>query len=343
MRKKVSLCLAAALLLSLLSGCVRQESLPGENAGPEGQGKVVLYAAMREEALQALAEGFEEKYPNVELEYYNAATKTVVSRILSEGQVGQVAADVLWVGDARDCEKFKDFDILKKYPYDLSEGAIDESFQDPEGYYTVARVAAMGLVVNTDLIPSARKPKTWMGMVDPDWNGRIAVVDPSLSAAADYWACAILNSDHSDYGDYYIRRLKRSQCHLESSFASLLQKVKAGERAIGVCPDYLAAEFIEEGGPITFVYPTDTVAVGTPLALVEGSANAENGQLLYDYLLSKEGQKIMADHGLVSVRNDVEQRSTPDAIAAMAMVCDVKVMSANRDKNLATFNEILGV
>lgn len=110
---------------------------------------------------------------------------------------------------------------------------------------------------------------------------------------------------------------------------------------MGVCPDYLAEELIREGAPITFLYPTDVVAVGTPLALVKDSANEENGQLLYDYLLSREGQQLMADNGLVSVRNDVEQRSAPDAIAAMAMACDAKVLSENRDKALAEFTKTI--
>ena len=111
---------------------------------------------------------------------------------------------------------------------------------------------------------------------------------------------------------------------------------------MGVCPDYLAEELIGEGAAITFLYPSDIVAVGTPLALVKDSANMENGQLLYDYLLSQAGQQLLADCGLVSVRNDVNQRAAPAAIASMAMDCDVKKLTEGRSKALAEFSEILG-
>lgn len=341
MRKKLTICLTAALLAGLLSGCVRVESLPAESGAPERTENVVLYAAMREDVLQALEEDFEERYPKVELTCYNAATNTVLSRILSEAQAGQVAADVLWVGDDRDYEEFKELDILRQYTSPQVKTAVDDRYKDPEGYYTAGRLAAIGIAVNNDLVSPNRRPKTWLGMVDPEWEGKIAVVDPGLSPAADYWACALLTSDNKDYGSYYARRLKRSNCQLESSFSSLLRKVQSGERAMGACPDYLAEELIQEGAPITFLYPTDVVAVGTPLALVKDSANEENGQLLYDYLLSREGQQLMADNGLVSVRNDVEQRSAPDAIAAMSMACDAKLLSENRDKALAEFTKTL--
>lgn len=341
MRKRLSVCLAAVLVL-LLSGCVMEEALPAESAAPERSGSVVLYAAMREEALEALKADFEERYPEVELTYYNAATNTVLSRILAEAQNGQVAADVLWVGDVRDYEEFKTLDILKKYVSPQIKTSVDDRYKDPEGYYAAGRLATMGLVVNNELVPASRQPRTWLGMVDPEWDGRTAIVDPSLSAAADFWACAMLNSGNKDYGAYFVRRLKRSGCKLESSFASLLRKVQAGERAMGVCPDYLAEELIREGAPITFIYPADIVAVGTPLALVKDSANTENGCLLYDYLLSKEGQQVLADCGLVSVRNDVEQRAAPDAIAAMAMDCDGEALAESRDKDLAEFSRILG-
>ena len=342
MKKRLTICLAAVLLTALLPGCVQEGSLPPESEAPERSESVVLYAAMRENVLETLKKGFEEQYPEVELICYNAATNTMLSRIRAEAQSGQVAADVLWLGDDRDCEEFKELGILRQDTSSKVNAAVDQRFRDPEGYYVAGRLAVMGIVVNNDLIPASRRPKTWMGMVDPEWNGQIAVVDPGLSAAANYWACAMLTSENKDYGVYYARRLQRGGCHLESSFSSLLRKVQSGERAMGVCPDYLAEELIGEGAAITFLYPSDIVAVGTPLALVKDSANMENGQLLYDYLLSQAGQQLLADCGLVSVRNDVNQRAAPAAIASMAMDCDVKKLTEGRSKALAEFTAIIG-
>lgn len=342
MKKPLTICLAAVLLTVLLPGCIQEGSLPVESEAPERSERVVLYAAMRENVLESLKKGFEEQYPEVELSCYNAATNTVLSRIRAEAQSGQVAADVLWVGDDRDCEEFKELEILRQYDSPEIETAVADRYKDPEGYYVAGRLATMGIAVNNDLIPASRRPKTWTGMVDPEWDGQIAVVDPGLSVAADYWVCAMLTSENKDYGAYYARRLQRGGCHLESSFSSLLRKVQSGERAMGACPDYLAEELIQEGANITFLYPTDIVAVGTPLALVKDSANAENGQLLYDYFLSQVGQQLLADGGLVSVRNDVDQHAAPAAIAAMAMECDVKKLAEGRSKALAEFTAIFG-
>lgn len=341
MKKRFRYALLSTLLAALIWGCAPEAAAPVESSEPEE--KVVLYTAMREDVIQAIEQGFEEANPGVDLECYNAASDTVLNRIYTEAQAGQVAADVLWVGDERDCQTFRELDIIRKYVSSQTETAVGEKYKDPEGYYAAGRITALGMAINTDLMPKERLPQSWAGMVDPRQKGQVSIVDPALSHAADYWVNAIVSNEDDDYGALYIKRLKRNECHLESSFASLLEKVRAGERIMGVCPDYMAAELMEEGAPITFIYPKDTVVVVTPLALVKESANMANGRLLYDYILSKEGQELLAECGFVSVRDDVLQRASPAAIARRSMDCETETLSTGRASALALLKELWGV
>jgi iron(III) transport system substrate-binding protein len=76
---------------------------------------------------------------------------------------------------------------------------------------------------------------------------------------------------------------------------------------------------------------------------VKGSANQENGKLLYDFILSKEGQEILVAEKLISVRNDVEQGDVDvDAIAAKALDLDLEAMARDNDANLAAYDSIFG-
>ena len=65
--------------------------------------------------------------------------------------------------------------------------------------------------------------------------------------------------------------------------------------------DYVTQNLIDEGSPLGFTYlPSDLVSIFSPIGLVEGCANEDNGKLLYDFILSKEGQEILVENNLLS-------------------------------------------
>jgi len=338
MKKKHCRRLLPALLAVLLLGCEASPA-PSPTPGEEDDRETVtLYTSLREDVLTGLKEGFEEKYPAYALEWYNAASKTVIDKIYAEAQLEKMVADVIWVGDTGTYEYFKRLDILRRYISRDAKDAVDESFRDAEGYYTAGRLATMGIAVNTNLVPLTEAPQTWNELLDEKWEGKLALSDPSVSPAAEYWVCALMCRE--EYGDYYFRRLCRSGCGLESGAAAVLKKVQSGDYAVGVCPDYLAAERMRESAPIAFICPEEAVVVETPLGLVKDSACPEGGRALYDYILSKEGQQLLADSGLVSVRSDVEQTAGLSEIVEKAMVNNEEKLAADSEANLKTFDRI---
>ena len=78
-----------------------------DDSAKDASGTVMLYSSMQEDQLVAIKEGFEKKYPNVKMDYYFAGTGKVITKIATEHQSGQVAADVIWVGDPSDYISFK--------------------------------------------------------------------------------------------------------------------------------------------------------------------------------------------------------------------------------------------
>ncbi len=77
--------------------------------------KVMMYSSMQEDQLVAIKRGFEAKYPGIVMDYYFAGTGRVITKIATEHQAGQVAADVIWVGDpARKKESCRNILHLKQ-------------------------------------------------------------------------------------------------------------------------------------------------------------------------------------------------------------------------------------
>src|SRR5207302_2840975 len=72
--------------------------------------------------------------------------------------------------------------------------------------------------------------------------------------------------------------------------------VAHGERDIAPVSEYDAFAFKDQGQPVDVAWPEDgTIIVPAPLALVKGSTNADNGMALATYLLSQNGQQLIAN------------------------------------------------
>lgn len=305
----------------------------------EPSGKVMMYSSMQEDQLVAIKKGFEAKYPKIVMDYYFAGTGRVITKIATEHQAGQVAADIIWVGDPSDYLSFKKEGILEKYSSPEAK-AIDAKFIDKDGFYTGARMMNMGIGYNSGLVTPEDAPKSWNDLLDPKWEGQIVMTDPSSAGTTKYFVAALLASP--EYGEEYFKKLRANGCELESGTTATHNQVAASAYQVGIMLDYVSHNLMAQGSPIGFTYlPKDLISIFSPIGLVKGSANQENGKLLYDFILSKEGQEILIANNLLSVRNDIKQEGVDvDAIAKSAMTVDLESLAANSDKILNTFDNI---
>jgi iron(III) transport system substrate-binding protein len=104
----------------------------------------------------------------------------------------------------------------------------------------------------------------------------------------------------------------------------------------------VTSNLAEAGAPVTFRYPKkDLVSIYSPLGLVAHCANEQNGKLLYDYILSKEGQEILVKNNLISIRDDVKQADRGmDAISQRTIQTDLDWIAENSDEIMSRFDKI---
>lgn len=304
-------------------------------------GTVMLYSSMQEDQLIAIKQAFEKKYPDIRMEYYYAGTGKVITKIATEAQAGRVGADIIWVGDPADYVSFKELGILAQYSSPEAE-AIDDAYKDPEGYYTGARMMNMGISYNTVFVTEEEAPKSWNDLLDEKWYDQIVLTDPGTSGTSKFWLNALVASEK--YGLDYMQKLKDNGTYVESGTTATHNQLAAGAYLVGVCLDYVTANLVNEGSPIAFIVPEDIVSIFSPIGLVKDSTNNENGKLLYDFILSKEGQEILVENNLISVRGDVDQGDVDvEGIAEKALSLDLEIMSEQTEENLAAFDKIFGI
>ena len=126
MKKIVAMMLALIMVLSMVSVAMAEPS-----------GKVMLYSSMQEAQLQAIEQAFEAKYPGVDMEYYYAGGGKLVTKMTTEAQDGgQIACDVVWLGDPSDYESFKANGWLMPYVSPETDH-IAKEYIDAEGCLSV--------------------------------------------------------------------------------------------------------------------------------------------------------------------------------------------------------------
>ena len=327
MKKTLALLLALVMVLSVSAAAFAEPS-----------GKVMLYSSMQEAQLQAIEQAFEAKYPTVDMEYYYAGGGKLVTKMTTEAQDGgQIASDLVWLGDPSDYEAFKANGWLEPYVSPETDH-ISEAYVDPDGYYTAGRLVTMGIAwfIGVD---EEDAPKTWNDLLDPKWYNQIIMTDPSQASTTKYWMAAMMQSPK--YGPDYFQKLKDNGVELESGTTATHNRVADASYQVGICLDYVSANLIAEGSPMMFHYTTeDVITMTSPVALIKGCANEENGKLLMDFILSKEGQEVLVANNLVSVRDDVEMQVDTSAIAAINMEVDYNDLGENLQTYLDTFNKI---
>ncbi len=320
------------VLLCLMLAC-------GTALAEQPTGSVMLYSSMQENQLMAIRDAFMAKYPGIQMDYYYAGTGNVITKIATERQAGQVAADVIWVGDPSDYISFKKQGILAQYASPEAE-AIDAAFIDPERYYTGARIVVVGISYNTNLVTEEEAPKNWDDLKDPKWFNQIILTDPGASGTSKYAFGGMIANPA--YGIDYFAALKANGAELESGTTATHNKIAAGAYKVGICLDYVTNNLASEGATIAFTYPEkDIVFISSPIGLVSNSANQDNGKLLYDFILSAECQRVLVENNLTSVRKDATQAGlSVTQIAALSMKVDDLYLSEKANDILNAFDEV---
>ena len=329
MKKIVALLLAMIMVLAVTAALA------------EPSGKVMLYSSMQEAQLQAIEQAFEAKYPTVDMEYYYAGGGKLVTKMTTEAQDGgQIACDLVWLGDPSDYEAFKASGWLQPYVSPETDH-IAKEYMDAEGYYTAGRLVTMGIAWNIGMVNEEDAPKKWNDLLDPKWKNQIIMTDPAQASTTKYWMAAMMQSPK--YGPEYFQKLRENGVELESGTTATHNRVADASYQVGICLDYVSANLIAEGSPMAFHYTAeDVITMTSPVGMIKGCKNEENGKLLMDFILSKEGQEVLVANNLVSVRDDVEMKVDTSAIAAVNMEVDYADLGANLQTYLENFNKIFG-
>ena len=258
----------------------------------KAEGTLTLYTSMATTESGPLGQAFEKKY-GVKVQIWRALSEQVVQRSLTEARAGRRALDAVET-NAPEVEALAREGVVAEFfsPHlaDLPTWALP-----PHRRWASDRANLWVTGYNTGKVKREELPASIEGFADPKWKGRLA-----LEATDNDWMYGVINFMGEARGLEFFRRLAALKPDMRKGHILVAQLVAAGELPVCLTIYSGNADSLKaKGGPIDWLAVEPLVGRPQAIALATAAPHPHAAALFADFVLSPEGQKLLADMGRV--------------------------------------------
>ncbi len=303
MKKLAVLAAAAALCMGIAACGTKTDSKPAAaSAAANNEKKVVVYMPSPAGLTDKLAKGFEKK-TGIKVEVFQGTTGEILARV--EAEKKNPAADVVVLASWSDGLNMKKSGALASYKPQNAD-KLDKAFIDNDNQLIGYSASAVGVIYNKNVIPQLSAD--WKELADPKYKGQLAIPDPMKSGACKDFLAGYVNK----YGWEALEGMAKNGMKVPGANKAALEAVTTGEVGILVAGvDYNAYKAKKKGEPLEIYYPkSGTIVNPRPAMIMKTAPHKDNAQKFMDYLLSDEGQQLVAGAWLLPGRTDIKAKGT---------------------------------
>lgn len=282
----------------------------------------------------------------VKVEMLSMSSGEVLSKLRAEG--GTPSAD-LWFGGGNDAFMAAKTDgLLEQVNFEAAKD-LDPAFKDPENYWFSKGVTIVGFLVNNKILEELKleAPKTWDDLTDPKYEGEVIMSNPAVSGTNYAVVNALLQTKGEEAGWKYFEDLNKNIAFYGRRGSDPLNKVTAGEFAIGISYIDKTFDTVIKENDVSVVYPTDGIPWGPDgLGVFKNAANVEAAKYFVEWLFSN-------DENLVKLA-EIDQKTSVKLIKpslvgveldydpAILMKEDLTKFGSEREAILKKFEPLMG-
>lgn len=265
----------------------------------KGKRTVVLYTSLNEPTTRVVTDVFQrESGIEVEIRSDTERDKTVglVRRLIEEKS--NPRADVFWCSETANMVRLKLEGVLAKAgPLPADAQRIPAQYRDPDEMWFGFAARARVLIVNTELVPEDKYPRSMWDVVDYEGDPRAAIVKPVTGTTLTHMG-ALFEVLGEEKTNSFLDRIK--QLNLQPGNGRLAKLVGEGRLPFGFTDtsDYRLVK--NEGKPVDVVYPDQegigTLVIPNTVAMIAKGPHPKEARALLEFLLSDLAEEILANH-----------------------------------------------
>nr|WP_291578345.1 ABC transporter substrate-binding protein [Clostridium sp. UBA6640] len=288
-------------------------------------------------------DAFTEK-TGIKIEWLSMSTGSALAKLQAEN--GNTTADIWFGGGVDSYIAARDAGYLETYKSPEVE-AINPQYCDADGNYSGLALVPAGFIVNNDILKEKglEAPKTWEDLADPKYKGEVMMANPAISGTNYAIVSGLIQAWGEEKAWDYFKRLNENIEFYAKGGGEPLEKVAAGEFAIGVVAITGGTFAAGDTNPTSVVYPEDLIPwTPAPIAIFKATENLEASKVFIDWYLSQEGQAILREaDARIMARDDVEApKLMKDLDKSKLINFNLELMGSERDSILERWGELVG-
>lgn len=220
-----------------------------------------IYTALEDEQISTYLQSFKDAHPDLTINITRESTGVITSKLLAEKDNPQ--ADVIWGLSATSLLELKQQDMLEPYAPAGVDRILDTFKDTTSDTPTWVGIDAWetAFLVNKDVLSEhgiTDIPQSYQDLLDPQYEGLIAMSDPSSSGTGLLTVNGILSLYGEEDGWQYLQDLDKNVAVYLHSGSAPAKKTAAGEYGIGVSFGYRCIQSANEAGDIAeVVFPEE--------------------------------------------------------------------------------------
>ena len=300
--------------------------------GAKKEGELSIYTSAQSDDMGALVGAYEKKY-GVKVSVWRASSEKVLQRAVAEARANRYTMDIAET-NGPEMESMHREKILQaiKSPY-LAE-LIPQALR-PHGEWVGTRLNVFAQAYNTQAVRKQDLPKRWEDLLDPKWKGKLGIEQEDSD-----WLAGVMGEIGEAKGTKLFKEIvAKNGISVRKGHTLLTQLVVSGEIPLALTVyNYKAEQLKGKGAPI------DWFSIGTAIARPNGIGVARRAPhphaavLFYDFEISEEGQKILAQRDFVPTSKKID---TPLNKLPLKFV-DARVTLDEYDKWVKLYEDLFG-
>jgi ABC-type Fe3+ transport system substrate-binding protein len=300
MQRITSTLVALGFIFSFLSSpCLSQDNAQLVTEAKKEK-KIVYYTASNLSDATSIAKGFEARYPGIDVEVFRSGSQGLVNRVANEHRAQRYFFDVVSV-NSQVMNTLSEDGILGKYISPESK-YYQEGLKNPEGFWTGLYSNVYVVVYNRKLVSAEEAPKTYQDLSNPKWRGKI-MKDRNVPQ----WFVFMIQQLGKEKGLSMMRALAANDLIYRNGATLIVQLVAAGESPLGFpVKGQEVEELKKKGASIDWTRPKPNFVSSVGMGISSNPPHPHGARLFVDYVLSKEGQEIIAGKSRIPARSGIK-------------------------------------
>jgi iron(III) transport system substrate-binding protein len=253
-----------------------------------------IYTALDVDEAKIYIEAFQQKYPDIKVEWVRLSAGEVLARLRAEAANPQAS---LWLGGPSDTFIVAKMEgLLAPYKESLGWQYLPAKFKDPDGYWVGIYTGFIAFASNKDYLEKngLEPPTSWYDLLRPEFCGKLSMAFPYTSGTGYTRLATLVFLMGEDKALEFEKKLSECIHHYTEAGSACVTEVGLGEVAVGVAFSHdVIAKGIAKGYPVVLSFPKEGTGyeIGG-MALIKGGPEPDLARIFYDWMLSAEAQSL---------------------------------------------------